>query len=41
MTIVDHFFSIRARLEHGNFTGIPQDRNFGGKFSFDPFGTQE
>jgi hypothetical protein len=31
--------TFRGRLEHGNFIGIPKDRNFVGKFSFEPFGT--
>jgi hypothetical protein len=32
---------LRPRLEHRNSTGISQERNFGGKSSFEPFGTQE
>jgi hypothetical protein len=31
----------QPRLEHGNPTIISQERNLGGKFSFEPFGTQE
>ena len=32
-------FLLRARLEHRNSTGNSRDRIFGGKNSFEPFGT--
>jgi hypothetical protein len=33
--------NLRGCLEHGNTTGISQERIFEGKNSFEAFGTQE